>query len=322
MINTIFGIEILDFTSVEYYSLEWGMVMDLKNLTTFIHVAELNSFTKAAAVLGYSQSTVSFQIRQLETELNAQLFERINHTVALTEKGREVLNYAHRIRRMTMELTENMADQQDLKGHIRLAMADSLCDSLFDRNFPDFCRQHPGITLKITAAGTEEMFRLMNHNEADAILTLDSHIYDTEYVIFREETVKMHFVASAGCPLTRKGALSVTELLSWPFLLTEKGMSYRRLLDEGLAERSLEVKPILEMGSARLICSLIGEGAGISFLPDYVTQQDVEAGLLVRLDVTDFEVEIWKQLLYHRDKWVSPQLETVLEYCAEREFTR
>ncbi|MEH2958661.1 LysR family transcriptional regulator [Candidatus Merdisoma sp. JLR.KK006] len=304
-----------------YYSLEWGMVMDLKNLTTFIHVAELNSFTKAATVLGYSQSTVSFQIRQLETELNAQLFERINHTVALTEKGREVLNYAHRIRRMTMELTENMADQQDLKGHIRLAMADSLCDSLFDRNFPDFCRQHPGITLKITAAGTEEMFRLMNHNEADAILTLDSHIYDTEYVIFREETVKMHFVASAGCPLTRKGALSVTELLSWPFLLTEKGMSYRRLLDEGLAERSLEVKPILEMGSARLICSLIGEGAGISFLPDYVTQQDVEAGLLVRLDVTDFEVEIWKQLLYHRDKWVSPQLEAVLEYCAEREFT-
>ena len=65
--------------------------MDLKNLTTFIHVAELNSFSKAALALGYSQSTVSFQIRQLETELNAQLFERIHHTVALTEKGREVL---------------------------------------------------------------------------------------------------------------------------------------------------------------------------------------------------------------------------------------
>ena len=89
--------------------------MDLKNLTTFIHVAELNSFSKAALALGYSQSTVSFQIRQLETELNAQLFERIHHTVALTEKGREVLNYAHRIRRMTMELTETMEGQQDLK---------------------------------------------------------------------------------------------------------------------------------------------------------------------------------------------------------------
>ena len=296
------------------------MTLDLKNLTTFIHVAELNSFTKAALALGYSQSTVSFQIRQLETELNAQLFERINHTVALTEKGREVLTYAHQIRRMTLELTETMAEHQELKGHIRLAMADSLCDSLFDNSFPDFCRQHPGITLKIIAAGTEEMFRLMNHNEADAILTLDNHIYDREYVIFREETVKMHFIASASCPLANRSSLAVAELLSWPFLLTEKGMSYRRLLDEGLAERSLEVTPILEMGSARLICSLIGEGAGISFLPDYVTQQDVEAGTIVRLNVTDFEVEIWKQLLYHRDKWVSPQLEAVLDYCGKREF--
>ena len=295
--------------------------MDLKNLTTFIHVAELNSFSKAALALGYSQSTVSFQIRQRETELNAQLFERIHHTVALTEKGREVLNYAHRIRRMTMELTETMEGQQDLKGHIRLAMADSLCDSLFDSSFPDFCRQHPGLTLKIIAAGTGEMFRLMNHNEADAILTLDSHIYDREYVIFREETVKMHFIASAFSPLAKRPSLSVAELLSWPFLLTEKGMSYRRLLDEGLAERSLEVTPVLEMGSARLICSLIGEGAGISFLPDYVTEQDVQAGAIVRLNVRDFEVEIWKQLLYHRDKWVSPQLEAVLEYCAKREFT-
>lgn len=294
--------------------------MDLKNLTTFIHVAELNSFSKAALALGYSQSTVSFQIRQLETELNAQLFERIHHTVALTEKGREVLNYAHRIRRMTMELTETMEGQQDLKGHIRLAMADSLCDSLFDSSFPDFCRQHPRLTLKIIAAGTGEMFRLMNHNEADAILTLDSHIYDREYVIFREETVKMHFIASAFSPLAKRPSLSVAELLSWPFLLTEKGMSYRRLLDEGLAERSLEVTPVLEMGSARLICSLIGEGAGISFLPDYVTEQDVQAGAIVRLNVRDFEVEIWKQLLYHRDKWVSPQLEAVLEYCAKREF--
>lgn len=294
--------------------------MDLKNLTTFIHVAELNSFSKAALALGYSQSTVSFQIRQLETELNAQLFERIHHTVALTEKGREVLNYAHRIRRMTMELTETMEGQQDLKGHTRLAMADSLCDSLFDSSFPDFCRQHPGLTLKIIAAGTGEMFRLMNHNEADAILTLDSHIYDREYVIFREETVKMHFIASAFSPLAKRPSLSVAELLSWPFLLTEKGMSYRRLLDEGLAERSLEVTPVLEMGSARLICSLIGEGAGISFLPDYVTEQDVQAGAIVRLNVRDFEVEIWKQLLYHRDKWVSPQLEAVLEYCAKREF--
>ena len=61
--------------------------MDIKNLITFIHVAELGSFTKTAEKLGFSQSTVSFQIKQLEQELKTQLFERINHTVVLTERG-------------------------------------------------------------------------------------------------------------------------------------------------------------------------------------------------------------------------------------------
>ena len=82
--------------------------MDLKNLTTFIHVAELGSFTKAGVALGCSQSTISFQIRQLEEELEFPLFERINRTVVLTEKGREVLAYAHQINKLTAELKQNI----------------------------------------------------------------------------------------------------------------------------------------------------------------------------------------------------------------------
>lgn len=119
--------------------------------------------------------------------LNAQLFERIRHTVVLTEKGKEVLNYAHQMRKLTQELEESMRTKKTVSGHIRLAMADSLCYSLLRENFDEFRGRFPGITLKIIAAGTEEMFRLLNHNEADAILTLDNHIYNTEYVIVREE---------------------------------------------------------------------------------------------------------------------------------------
>lgn len=294
--------------------------MDIKNLVTFIHVAELNSFTRAAKALGYSQSTVSFQIRQLEEELSSQLFERINHTIALTEKGREVLKYAHQVSKLTQELEENMRSENSVKGHIRLAMADSLCDSMFGEKFLDFRNQYPGITLKIIAAGTEEMFRLLNHNEADAILTLDSHIYNTEYVIAREERMNVHFVASPRCPLCRKDHITVQELAEQPFILTEKGMSYRRLMDEKLAELSLEIRPVLEIGSTGLICPLVEQGVGISFLPDYVTAREAEAGRLVYLNVKNFEIEIWKQLLYHRDKWISPQMESVMQYCIQREF--
>lgn len=236
--------------------------MDIKNLVTFIHVAELSSFTKAAEALGYSQSTVSFQIKQLETELNVQLFERIHHTVKLTEKGRKVLEYAHKIRKLTQEMENDMRDEKEIHGHVRLAMAHSLCGSLLNETFPDFRNRCPGITLKIIEAGTEEMFRLMNHNEVDAILTLDNHIYNTEYVIVREEKVGMHFVAGKGCPLASKRNITVQELVQQPFLLTEKGMSYRRLMDEKLAGMSLEIQPILEIGSTARICSLVEQGVG------------------------------------------------------------
>ena len=294
--------------------------MDTKNLTTFIYVAELRSFTKAADRLGFSQSTVSFQIKQMENELGCQLFERINHTVQLTEKGREVLEYAHQINRMTRELKDSMKEET-ASGYIRLAMADSLCTSLLSRDFLHFRELYPNIALKIIAAGTEEMFRLMNHNEADAILTLDNHIYNTEYRILREEKVRTFFVAGADTEIASASSLSIEELLLQPFILTEKGMSYRRLLEEKLAELSLEVQPVLEIGSTELICSLVEQGAGISFLPEYVIKDRVKAGTLVCLPVSGLEIHVWKQLLYHRNKWVSPQMERVLKYCVDREFT-
>ena len=126
------------------------------------------------------------------------------------------MEYAHQISKLTQELGEKMQDERTVKGHICLAMPDSLCDSLLGEQFLDFRKRYPGITLKIIEAGTEEMFRLINHNEADAILTLDNHIYNTEYVIVREEKMEMHFVADAKSPLCHSKTISVQELIHQP----------------------------------------------------------------------------------------------------------
>ncbi len=289
--------------------------MDMKNLKTFIQVAELASFTKAAQQLGFSQSTISFQIKQLEEELGVRLFERIHHTVNLTQQGREVLRYAHEMERMTQNLSRDLRADKGISGHIRLAMADSLAILLGD-SLCAFRRDYPGITLKIITAGTEEMIRLLNHNEADLVFTLDSHIYNAEYVIIREDRIGTHFVAAADSPLAREKDLPVERLLRQPLLLTEKGMSYRRLMDEWLAARSLEAVPTVETGNTELICRLVAQGGGCSFLPDYTTEPFVAAGKLARLDVEGFGIDIWKQLFYHRDKWISPQMRVVMDYCA------
>ena len=99
--------------------------MDMKNINTFIYTAELGSFTKAAELLGYSQSTVSFQIRQLEEELGTVLFERINRTVTLTDRGKEILRYAHRMKQLAGEMQEMVQPKQEVRGHLRIAMSDS-----------------------------------------------------------------------------------------------------------------------------------------------------------------------------------------------------
>lgn len=289
--------------------------MDLRTLKTFVYVAELGSFTKAANALGYAQSTVSFQIRQLEEELNARLFERVRRTVTLTERGRAVLHYAQQMEQLEREMGEALRQEMLPAGQVRLATADSLCPVLLGAGYGAFRAQYPGISLKLIAAGTEEMFRLLNHNEADLVLTLDSHIYNTEYVIAGEERVGVHFVAAAAHPLARVRRLTMQQLLEEPFLLTERGMSYRRLLDEKLAEQSLELIPVLENGNAGQLCRLVEQGAGLSFLPDYATEAAVAAGTVVRLQVDDGEVEVWKQLLYHRDKWISPAIQAVMAHC-------
>ena len=291
--------------------------MDLKSLETFIQVAELGSFTKASDRLGFSQPTVSFHIKQLEKELGIQLFDRVGHTVCLTESGRKVLIQAQEICRLTAKMVDDGHSDKALTGVIRIAMADSFCSPLIINEFGRFRRDYPGISLKITSAGTDEMFRMLMQNEVDIVCTLDNHIYNASYVIAHEEKVGAHFVCSSKHALAKEKNITLERLLAEPFILTEKGMSYRRLLEEKLAENSMEINPVLEIGSANHICKLVEDNLGVSFLPDYVIKKGVEAGTITKLSVDNFEVELWKQILYHRDKWMSAPMEAVLKFISE-----
>ena len=296
--------------------------MEIRNLITFVQVAELNSFTKAAKALDYSQSTVSFQIKQLETELDCLLFERINHTLILTEKGRELLEYAQKVCRLTDEFHQNRAMGDQARGFLHLVTPDSVCEAMLTENYASFYRLYPSITLKFSTADTDTMLRMLNHNEADAMLTLDRHVYHKDFVIAKEARMPMHFVASPACPLANKKGLTIRDLCTQPFILTEKGMGYRSSLDEALARMSIEIEPVLEISRTDIIMTLLEQGQAVSFLPDFVTRRKVAEGKLVRLDVEDFESDIWQQLIYHRSKWISRPMELFLRFVMENEFSR
>ena len=284
--------------------------MDIKNLITFVQVAESGSFSKAGEILGYSQPTVSVQIRQLEQELGTKLFDRVGHMVRLTQKGHDTLHYAQQILRISQQMAQ---ENLETMTTIRLATADSLCIPLLSRQFSILRQQHPNISINLTTAGTGELFRMLDHNEVDLVCTLDNHIYNNNYVIASEERVGVHFIVPASHPLAKKQRLSKQDLLGQDFLLTERGMSYRRLLDEWMARDSLQIQPVLETGSADLICRLVAQGAGMSFLPDYATEAAAKAGAIALLEAEDFFPELWIQLLYHRNKWVSRSMQAVVD---------
>ena len=294
--------------------------MELRNLITFTHVAELGSFTKAAELLGYSQSTISFQIKQLEDELGCLLFERINHTITLTERGHELVTYAHQVRSLTDEFKESLDNEKSLTGHIHIVTPDSVCDEMINAHYIDFHSKYPSISIRFTAADTSVMFDMLDHNEADAIITLDSHNYRKDYVIAKEQLLTMHFVASSDSEYAGRKNLSIKDIINEPFILTEYGQGYRRVFDKELAKQSLEITPVLEIGRTDIITSLLVKSNMISYLPDFVTKPLVDSGELCFLDVTDMNIDIWKQLIYHKNKWMSKSLRTFIEYVKENEF--
>ena len=297
--------------------IEKSWIMDLQNLNIFIQVAELKSFTKAGKKLGYSQPTVSFQIKQLEEQLGAKLFDRIGHTVTLTEPGREALRYAQAICQMSEEMVQNASKKEEISGAVRLGLPDSLCAPFIIRRFESFRNEYPNISIHVTNAGTNTMFDLLDHNQVDAICTLDSPIYDVNYVLAHEEKIDTHFVVAAGDPLASTEKVNIRELMKRPFIMTEKGMSYRRLLDERLAKDGLEIKPVLEIGRTDLICELVASGKCVSFLPDFVTEEAVKEGKIVRLSAKGYNIDVWKQLIYRKDKWMSPQMQAIIEHLSE-----
>jgi len=295
--------------------------MELRNLITFIHVAELGSFTKAAEQLGYSQSTVSFQIKQLEDELGCLLFERINHTITLTERGHELVSYAHQICALTDEFKENLEEEMGCSGHIHVVTPDSVCEEMLYSHYIDFHNKFPAISIRFTTADTSVMFDMLDHNEADVIITLDTHSYNKDYVIAKEKQLPIHFVASSSSKFAGVKNLSINDIVNEPFILTEHGQGYRRIFDIELAKKSLEITPALEIGRTDIITSMVAQSNMISFLPDFVTKPLIDTGELCYLDVCDMNIEIWKQLIYHKNKWLSKSLKVFIDYVKEAEFS-
>lgn len=291
--------------------------MELRTLATFIRVAQLRSFSQAARETGYSQSAVSTQIGQLERELGTPLFDRVGRTVSLTQQGQIFLEHAQNLVRMSETAKKSVQHTPLESGELRIAMAESLSISLFPSILTEYRRRFPQVNIILRTGGTDDMFRMLAQNEADLIYTLDRRIYQSDLVIVQDKPEPVCFTALPGHPLAQMPGLSLSQLVSLPFLLTEKHMSYRLQLDHILASRGLELTPCLELGNTEMIKQFVLDGMGLSLLPLFVVERELAAGDLVALNVTDCPIEIWRQLIYHKGKWVTPAMQAMFDLITD-----
>ena len=272
--------------------------MELRNINTFLHIAELHSFSHTARQLGYSQSAVSSQIAQLEAELGAPLFDRVGKTVRLTDAGQTFLGYARTLLATAQQAQAALQPARQISGSLRIALADSLC---------------PQVELVLCTATADGMLQMLGTNQIDLAYTLDQPLLQPNLVLAADVPEPVCFIAPSAHPLAGQEAVTLEELPRQEFLLTERGMSYRDALDQCLAARGLAIHPYLELGSAALLCQMVEQGMGLSFLPEYIVRPALAAGRLARLNVPDCTVEMHRQLFYHRDKWLTPQMKAFIE---------
>ncbi|MCU6396783.1 substrate-binding domain-containing protein, partial [Enterobacter quasiroggenkampii] len=107
--------------------------------------------------------------------------------------------------------------------------------------------------------------------------------------------------------------IDLQDIIKEPFILTEKGGSYRYELERMLAAQEMEIRPVLEIGNTETIIHLLEEGVGVSFLPLFSVKKAIKQGTLSRIKTDIPTIQMCSQLLYHKNKWVTPQMQTFIE---------
>lgn len=287
--------------------------MEIREIATFLQVAQLKSFSKAAKHLGYSQAAVTIQVKQLEKELKVHLFDRIGKQTTLTHQGAVFYEHAAAILRDLEHAKDAVMESSELTGTLCLGTIESICASIFPPLLKEYHRLHPQVNVSIITDSPETLLDMMNSNAIDIVYFLDKRMYDDKWIKVLEEPEDIVFVSSFDHPFAACGNLSLEQVIAQPFILTEKNASYRFILEQYLAAQSMTIRPFLEIGNTEFIINLLRANMGLSFLPRFTIEADIESGRLAALDAKDFDMRIWRQIVYHKDKWVTREMSAFIE---------
>ncbi len=292
--------------------------MELRNLITFLKIIENNSFSKAAEQLAYSQSTITTQIHQLEEELNVKLFDRIGKKIFLTDEGHELKLYAQQILELTQKISCIGNEEQELKGHLRIASFDSLITAVLPPILKIFHQEYPGIQVTVkTADSILEAEHLLRRNDADfAFISYDKRSHKEYEKLFLQEA-KFVFAAVPEHPLAGRKNVTLEDISQYDVIIMNRQFSFSELSNEETKHLINYITPIFDIWNPNGAMELAKCGIGITLLPQYLIEDSVRKGELCILDVPELRFNFWIQTVCHYRKTVTPQMNAFYKVIKE-----
>jgi DNA-binding transcriptional LysR family regulator len=255
-----------------------------RRLQVFHAVAKHRSFTKAAETLFMTQPAVTFQVKQLEEQFNARLFERGHGQISLTDAGRVVLEYAERILGLSSELDARMRDMTgQLAGPLLIGASMTIADYLLPQVLGEFKARFPSVVPRLLVANSETVQNQVAEQSLDiGFIEGESLLPSLVTEVCCEDELEL--VCAPSHPLAKQAAATPHLLAQHPYVSREPGSGTREVADRYLQKAGGEpLNPVMELGSPEALKGLVSTGYGFAIMSRATVAKETRLGELVAI---------------------------------------
>lgn len=277
--------------------------MEFTYLKTFREVAKSGSFTRAAEVLGYAQSSITTQIQKLEESYGAVLVERFGRSMKLTLAGEALLHYANELHRLHEESKEVVSRQS--KGTLSIGTIETLAAFFLPPHIQAYRQLFPDMNVMIQPANEPAIIDAVKDGTLDVGLILDPPFSDPDLHCFKLREEELVIIANPGHPFSRKKEITIQDLANESLILTEDGCTYRAMLLQTLKSNQIACSVSYEFGNLEAIKQCVILGLGIALLPRIVVAEDIRKGTITAAPLIHPGFSFYTQLIYAKKKWQS-----------------
>lgn len=287
--------------------------MELKSLYTVRKIVELGSYQKAAVALNYAQSTITFQIRQLEQELGIRLFEKTGSHMALTQEGRAVLPLIEQVIEASDRLMCFKSENAALSGTLNIALPESLVTYQLQEVLKRFKQQAPNVKIALRVLNCYDIYDLLLRGGTDLAIHYDVRSYPQSITT---QTLRSYPLVMVAAPeLDEKEADLVTpgQRKTVTHIQNDPQALYLKILNAYLKQKKIVLQTGLEVWSIEAVKRSVMSNLGVAFLPRFTVEAELEQGLLKECPMELADNTITAICAYSRNKWKSPAMELFLQ---------